>query len=167
MLLLAVSALGALYFLVAAGFTLIFGLMHVVNLAHGSLYLISGYLGCEIAIVSVHSCWHSRLSSSSSPVIGLLLRRFIFSKMEGEAPTEHWSASVSRSCSRTSCCGGGAGAIYSILAPQFYLPEGTMEFAPCRRPSARSTGVVTQVCAIRRCTCWILVAAICVIGVAV
>src|SRR5688572_23412568 len=44
--------LGALYFLVAAGFTLIFGLMRIVNLAHGSLFLIGGYLGYEIATAS-------------------------------------------------------------------------------------------------------------------
>ena len=39
--------LGALYFLVASGFTLIFGLMRNVNLAHGSLYLLGGYIGYE------------------------------------------------------------------------------------------------------------------------
>ena len=33
-----------LYFVVAAGFTLIFGLMRVVNMAHGSLYLLGGYV---------------------------------------------------------------------------------------------------------------------------
>ncbi len=37
--------LGGLYFLVASGFTLIFGLMRNVNLAHGSLYLFGGYVG--------------------------------------------------------------------------------------------------------------------------
>src|SRR5579872_5098343 len=36
--------LAALYFVVAAGFTLIFGLMRVVNMAHGSLYLFGGYM---------------------------------------------------------------------------------------------------------------------------
>src|ERR1700716_1067465 len=36
--------LAGLYFVVAAGFTLIFGLMRVVNMAHGSLYLFGGYL---------------------------------------------------------------------------------------------------------------------------
>src|SRR5688500_19800050 len=36
--------LAALYFLVASGFTLVFGLMRNVNLAHGSLYLIGGYV---------------------------------------------------------------------------------------------------------------------------
>jgi branched-chain amino acid transport system permease protein len=34
----------ALYFVVAAGFTLIFGLMRVVNMAQGSLYLLGGYV---------------------------------------------------------------------------------------------------------------------------
>jgi branched-chain amino acid transport system permease protein len=37
-------SLSALYFVVASGFTLIFGLMRVVNMAHGSLYLFGGYL---------------------------------------------------------------------------------------------------------------------------
>jgi branched-chain amino acid transport system permease protein len=37
--------LGGLYFLVASGFTLIFGLMRNVNLAHGSIYLLGGYFG--------------------------------------------------------------------------------------------------------------------------
>jgi branched-chain amino acid transport system permease protein len=36
--------LAALFFVVAAGFTLIFGLMRVVNMAHGSLFLFAGYL---------------------------------------------------------------------------------------------------------------------------
>jgi branched-chain amino acid transport system permease protein len=36
--------IAALYFVVAAGFTLIFGLMRVVNLAQGSLYLFGGYV---------------------------------------------------------------------------------------------------------------------------
>jgi branched-chain amino acid transport system permease protein len=35
----------ALYFLAAAGFTLIFGLMRIVNLAHGAIYLLGGYVG--------------------------------------------------------------------------------------------------------------------------
>src|SRR5271155_6076603 len=39
--------LGGLYFLVASGFTLIFGLMRNVNLAHGSIYLFGGYMGYE------------------------------------------------------------------------------------------------------------------------
>ncbi len=35
----------ALLFVVASGFTLIFGLLRIVNLAHGALYLFGGYIG--------------------------------------------------------------------------------------------------------------------------
>ena len=40
--------LAGLYFLVASGFTLVFGLMRNVNLAHGSLYLLGAYIGYEV-----------------------------------------------------------------------------------------------------------------------
>ena len=39
--------LGMLLFLLAAGLTLIFGIMDLVNLAHGSLYMIGAYFAGE------------------------------------------------------------------------------------------------------------------------
>ncbi len=39
----------ALLFVVASGFTLIFGLLRIVNLAHGALYLLGGYLAYSAA----------------------------------------------------------------------------------------------------------------------
>jgi branched-chain amino acid transport system permease protein len=76
--------LGALYFLVASGFTLIFGLMRNVNLAHGSLYLLGGYLGYEVANAS--NSW-----LLAFPVVfvivgafGLLLQHQVFRRMEGQ-----------------------------------------------------------------------------------
>ena len=41
--------LASLYFIVASGFTLVFGLMRNVNLAHGSLYLLGGYVAFIVA----------------------------------------------------------------------------------------------------------------------
>jgi branched-chain amino acid transport system permease protein len=38
----------ALLFIVASGFSLIFGLMRVVNMAHGSFYLLGGYIAYEV-----------------------------------------------------------------------------------------------------------------------
>jgi branched-chain amino acid transport system permease protein len=38
----------ALLFVVASGFTLIFGLLRIVNLAHGALYLFGGYVGFTV-----------------------------------------------------------------------------------------------------------------------
>jgi branched-chain amino acid transport system permease protein len=42
------TTLAALFFVVASGFTLIFGLMRVVNMAHGSLYLLGGYIALKM-----------------------------------------------------------------------------------------------------------------------
>ncbi|MGM4903409.1 branched-chain amino acid ABC transporter permease [Tardiphaga sp. 866_E4_N2_1] len=42
----------ALLFVVASGFTLIFGLLRIVNLAHGALYLFGGYVGYSVATKS-------------------------------------------------------------------------------------------------------------------
>ena len=38
----------AALFIVASGFSLIFGLMRVVNMAHGAFYLLGGYIAYEI-----------------------------------------------------------------------------------------------------------------------
>lgn len=40
---------GALLFLLASGLTLVFGLMKIVNMAHGAFYLLGGYIGVVVA----------------------------------------------------------------------------------------------------------------------
>lgn len=76
--------LGALYFLVASGFTLIFGLMRNVNLAHGSLYLLGGYLGFEIAERSGLWLLAFPLVFIAIAVLGIILQNQVFRRMEGE-----------------------------------------------------------------------------------
>lgn len=76
--------LGGLYFLVASGFTLIFGLMRNVNLAHGSLYLFGGYFGYEIAHGT--GSWVFALVATFVVValLGIVLQFTIFRWMEGQ-----------------------------------------------------------------------------------
>jgi len=40
--------LGVMLFLMAAGLTLVFGIMNLVNLAHGSLYMVGAYLAATV-----------------------------------------------------------------------------------------------------------------------
>jgi branched-chain amino acid transport system permease protein len=54
----------ALYFVVASGFTLIFGLMRVVNMAHGAFFLLGGYIALKIQRSMVGSGGALGLSSS-------------------------------------------------------------------------------------------------------
>ena len=76
--------LASLYFLVASGFTLVFGLMRNVNLAHGSLYLFGAYVGW---MVGEHSgSWVLAVAAGflSAAVIGLLLQLLVFRHMQGQ-----------------------------------------------------------------------------------
>jgi branched-chain amino acid transport system permease protein len=73
--------LGGLYFLVASGFTLIFGLMRNVNLAHGSMYLLGAYIGYEVADKTGN--WFLGLAVAFLAVAGsgILLQVLIFRRM--------------------------------------------------------------------------------------
>jgi branched-chain amino acid transport system permease protein len=76
--------LGALYFLVASGFTLIFGLMRNVNLAHGSLYLLGGYLGYTISTATDQWLLVFPVVFVLVALVGLLMQHQVFRRMEGE-----------------------------------------------------------------------------------
>ena len=76
--------LGGLYFLVASGFTLIFGLMRNVNLAHGSLYLLGGYVGFEIADRTGYWLIAFPVAFVVVAALGVLLQIFVFRRMEGQ-----------------------------------------------------------------------------------
>ena len=76
--------LGGLYFLVASGFTLIFGLMKNVNLAHGSLYLLGGYLGYVWVDLTGLWLWAFPVVFVIVALIGVVLQYVVFRRMEGE-----------------------------------------------------------------------------------
>lgn len=76
--------LGALYFLVASGFTLIFGLMKNVNLAHGSLYMLGGYIGYSVAATTGWWILSFVAAFIVVGVLGVLLQILVFRRMEGE-----------------------------------------------------------------------------------
>ena len=82
-----------LLFVVASGFTLAFGLMRVVNMAHGSLYLLGGYFAFEIQDQGdvftggepKHSWWLSAITASLLiGIIGLLIQQLLLRWNQGE-----------------------------------------------------------------------------------
>ncbi|VTU14971.1 branched-chain amino acid ABC transporter permease [Variovorax sp. RA8] len=76
--------LASLYFLVASGFTLVFGLMRNVNLAHGSLYLIGAYVGWMVGERT--GSWVLAVFAGflSAAVLGLLMQLLVFRHMQGQ-----------------------------------------------------------------------------------
>ena len=76
--------LGALYFLVASGFTLIFGLMRNVNLAHGSLYLAGAYIGFEVSRVTGSWVLAFPIAFIAMAILGIILQVFVFRHLDGQ-----------------------------------------------------------------------------------
>ncbi|MEH2624764.1 branched-chain amino acid transport system permease protein [Bradyrhizobium sp. AZCC 1719] len=76
--------LGSLYFLVASGFTLIFGLMRNVNLAHGSLYLFGGYIGYAISAWTGSWVLGFIIAFVGVALVGIVLQIVVFRRMEGQ-----------------------------------------------------------------------------------
>ncbi|MCB1339664.1 MAG: branched-chain amino acid ABC transporter permease [Pseudooceanicola sp.] len=76
--------LGGLYFLVASGFTLIFGLMRNVNMAHGTLYLLGGYIGFYTADSTGYWLLAFPVAFVIVGLLGVLLQYVVFRRMEGQ-----------------------------------------------------------------------------------
>ncbi len=75
---------GALLFLLASGFTLVFGLMRIVNLAHGAFYLVGGYAGIVIAGNTGNFALALIAGPVAAAVIGGVSERFLLRRVRGK-----------------------------------------------------------------------------------
>jgi branched-chain amino acid transport system permease protein len=69
---------GLLLFMLAAGLTLIFGIMGVVNLAHGSFYMLGAYLAWSLAAKTGSLTLAIVLGTAIAVLFGLVLERVLF-----------------------------------------------------------------------------------------
>ncbi len=76
--------LASLYFIVASGFTLVFGLMRNVNLAHGSLYLLGGYVGYTVAGYTGWWVLGAAAGFLAAALGGVLIQVLILRHMQGQ-----------------------------------------------------------------------------------
>ena len=70
-------SLAALLFLLASGFTLSFGLMRVVNMAHGAYYLLGGYIGLSVARATGSFALALVAGGLAVVVLGFVVDRFL------------------------------------------------------------------------------------------
>ena len=84
-LLLAVNSitLGGLLFLLSAGFSLIFGLMRVPNLAHGSFFMLGAYLSTSLIARGFDFWTAAILSGLGVAVFGGIVERVILRRLPG------------------------------------------------------------------------------------
>jgi branched-chain amino acid transport system permease protein len=70
-------AFGGLLFLLAAGFSLIFGVMRIANLTHGSLFMLGAYLGVTLLKVVPNLWVAALLAGLAVAVFGGLIERLL------------------------------------------------------------------------------------------
>lgn len=75
---------GALLFLLASGFTLVYGLMRIVNLAHGALYLVGGYVGVVVMAETGSFLLAIAGGMAVAAVIGLGAERLLLRRVSGQ-----------------------------------------------------------------------------------
>src|SRR5438045_5762721 len=72
---------GLLLFLVASGLTLIFGIMGIINLAHGSFYMIGAYMAFSLSALTGSLFMAIVLGIVLSVLLGVLLEWGLFSRL--------------------------------------------------------------------------------------
>jgi len=76
---------GWIYVLVALGLTLLFGIMRIVQLAHGEIYMLGAhavYYACVILGINIFVSFV--ISATALSLLGILIERFLFRKFRGQ-----------------------------------------------------------------------------------
>ena len=80
---------GLMLFLLAAGLTLVFGIMDCINLAHGSLYMVGAYF-VAAAAQAADSFWIGLAAGvAGAVVLGLLFELSLFRQVYQRDPLPH------------------------------------------------------------------------------
>ena len=74
---------GMLLFLLAAGLSLVFGLMNIINLAHGSYYMLGTYIGITVYRYSQNFFLAVVGAAIGLAIVGVLMQRFILRRLYG------------------------------------------------------------------------------------
>lgn len=77
-------ALGGLLFLLSAGFSLIFGLMRIPNLVHGSFFMLGAYLGVTLLSQGMNFWLAALLAALAIAAIGAAMERVFLRRLAGQ-----------------------------------------------------------------------------------
>lgn len=110
-----------LLFMMAAGLSLIFGLMDVVNLAHGTFYLLGGYIGLSIVRLSGSFWLALLLAPLLVGALGLLLERMLLRRLYGRGHLDQVLCTFGVALVGTDLMRWGWGAYVETVAPPALL----------------------------------------------
>src|SRR5712692_5328628 len=80
---------GVLLFLLAAGLTLVFGIMSFVNLAHGSLYMLGAYFAASAYSATSSFALAVLAAVAGCMLVGALIEKIAVSRLYGRDHLDH------------------------------------------------------------------------------
>jgi branched-chain amino acid transport system permease protein len=80
---------GLLLFLLAAGLTLVFGIMDLVNLAHGSFYMIGAYFAATFAALTGSFVLGALLGLAATLIVGMVVDLIALRRLYGRDHLDH------------------------------------------------------------------------------
>jgi branched-chain amino acid transport system permease protein len=80
---------GLLLFLLAAGLTLVFGIMDLVNLAHGSLYMLGAYFAATFTTLTGHFLGGVALALIATLMVGMAVEVIAMRRLYGRDHLDH------------------------------------------------------------------------------
>lgn len=78
-------ALGAILVMVALGLTIIFGMLGIVNFAHGALFMVGAYAGLWVASLTDSFWWALLVAPIAIGVFGMAIERFLIRPLYGRS----------------------------------------------------------------------------------
>lgn len=81
-------ALGAILIMVALGLSIIFGMLGIVNFAHGALFMVGAYAGLYVASLTGSFWWALLLAPILIGAFGMLIERFLIRPLYGRSPDD-------------------------------------------------------------------------------
>ncbi|MDQ0218858.1 branched-chain amino acid ABC transporter permease [Peribacillus cavernae] len=87
--------IGSVYSLVALGLTLVYGILHIPNFAHGALYMLGGYITLTMMTsLGLHYWLAIFISILAVGLVGVLMERFVFHPLRDSPPIHDKIAAI-------------------------------------------------------------------------
>lgn len=148
--------LGMLLFLIAAGLTLVFGIMHFVNLAHGSLYMVGAFAGVYFANLTGSFLLGALLALPCVLVLGIVVERVLLRSLYDREHLDHVLATFGLILFFNEAMRWLSGGQPLFIPPPAFL-DGTVELLPdLLYPTYRLAVIV--VASVTAAFLWLLIA---------
>ncbi|MEI4769141.1 branched-chain amino acid ABC transporter permease [Psychrobacillus sp. FJAT-51614] len=88
--------LGSIYAIVALGFTLVFGVLGIINMAHGEIFMVGAFVGVMVTSVLGLPLWVAFIAAIGvTAILGYLLERVALRPLRGKQGVSHLAPLIS------------------------------------------------------------------------